>query len=77
MNHTGGNTLAGPAKLEDFDQKSGNLLEQALFNHRLVVVAICAVITLVLGWQASHLKLNASFEKTIPTGQPYIANFLA
>ena len=77
MNHSGGNTLAGPAKLEDFDQKSGNLLEQALFNHRQIVVAICAVVTLVLGWQASHLKLNASFEKTIPTGQPYIANFLA
>jgi hypothetical protein len=77
MSHVGGSTLAGPAKLEDFDQKSGNLLEQALFNHRLVVVAICAVVTLVLGWQASHLKLNASFEKTIPTGQPYIANFLA
>jgi hypothetical protein len=77
VNHSSGNTLAGPAKLEDFDQKSGNLLEQALFNHRLVVVAICAVITLVLGWQASHLKLNASFEKTIPIGQPYIANFLA
>jgi predicted RND superfamily exporter protein len=69
--------LAGPAKLEDFDQKSGNALEQALFNHRQIVVAICAVVTLVLGWQASHLRLNASFEKTIPTGQPYIANFLA
>ena len=60
-----------------FDPRSGSLIERALFNHRGVVLALCALITLLLGWQATRLQLNASFEKTIPTGHPYIQNFLA
>jgi uncharacterized protein len=31
----------------------------------------------VLGWQASKLTLNASFEKTIPASHPYIQNYKA
>ena len=34
------------------------------------------VATVLLGWQAGKLQLNASFEKTIPTAHPYIANYL-
>jgi predicted RND superfamily exporter protein len=60
-----------------FDPRSGSLVERALFNHRAIVVLLCALITLLLGWQASRLQLNASFEKTIPTSHPYIQNFLA
>ncbi|WP_422202318.1 efflux RND transporter permease subunit [Aquabacterium sp.] len=48
-----------------------------LFNNRLVVVLVCALVTAVLGWQATRLELNASFEKTIPTGHPYIQNYLS
>ncbi len=62
--------------LEEFDRKSGNIIERSLFNNRLLVVAICVVVTVVLGFFASKLRLNASFEKTIPTSQPYIANYL-
>ena len=65
------------ARLEDFDTASGSLPERAFFNHRRWVMAACLLITLLLGWQATHLRLNASFEKTIPTGHPYIANYLA
>ncbi|MEO8524336.1 MAG: MMPL family transporter, partial [Caldimonas sp.] len=61
---------------EDFDPNSGSLVERALFNHRAFVLALCTVVTLVLGWQASRLALNASFEKTIPTGHPYVATAL-
>jgi len=60
-----------------FDPRSGSLIERALFNHRAVVVLLCALVTLLLGWQATRLQLNASFEKTIPTSHPYIQNFLA
>ena len=73
-------TLATPTQgvsLAQFDPRSGSLVERALFNHRLLVIVLCAVVTLLLGWQATRLQLNASFEKTIPTGHPYIANFLA
>jgi predicted RND superfamily exporter protein len=64
------------ARLEDFDQRSGNLVERAFFNHRPLVMLICLLMTLVLGWQATKLNLNASFEKMIPVGHPYIANYL-
>jgi predicted RND superfamily exporter protein len=62
--------------LASFDPQSGSLLERMLFNHRLIVVLLCAIVTGLLGYQASKLRLNASFEKTIPTGHPYIANYL-
>lgn len=64
-------------RLEDFDTRSGTLLERVFFNHRPWVMAVCVLLTLLLGWQATKLRLNASFEKTIPTGHPYIVNYLA
>jgi predicted RND superfamily exporter protein len=63
-------------ELADFDTTSGTLVERMLFNHRGVVVAVCALVTLLLGYEMTKLRLNASFEKSIPTGHPYIANYL-
>ncbi|WP_395700165.1 RND family transporter [Aquabacterium sp.] len=60
-----------------FDPRSGSLIERALFNHRGIVLWLCALVTVLLGWQATRLQLNASFEKTIPASHPYIRNFLA
>ena len=65
------------ARLEDFDTASGSLAERAFFNHRPWVMALSLLLTLLLGWQAAGLRLNASFEKTLPTAHPYIANYLA
>ncbi|WAG81331.1 MMPL family transporter [Metapseudomonas furukawaii] len=68
-----------PTPLPDsgpFDPRSGSLVERALFNHRHWVLLLCLVTTVLLGWQSSRLELNASFEKMIPTGHPYIANYL-
>ncbi|MFJ7797118.1 RND family transporter [Pseudomonas sp. NPDC096950] len=64
-------------RLEEFDSQSGSWSERAIFNHRPWVVLFCLVLTLVLGVQATRIGLNASFEKTIPTGHPYISNYLA
>lgn len=64
------------AHLEDFDTHSGSLLERSLFNHRIIVVVLCLLLTGFLGYQASKLRLNASFERMIPTKHPYIANYL-
>ena len=48
-----------------------------MFNNRLAMVVVCALITLALGFvAATRLTLNASFEKMIPQGQPYIKNYL-
>lgn len=67
----------GVMSLAEFDTRSGSWLERTLFNRRWWVVALCALLTAVLGWQATRLELNASFEKTIPGSHPYIVNFLA
>ncbi|MCL4181915.1 MAG: MMPL family transporter [Burkholderiaceae bacterium] len=65
------------SSLDRFDRSSGNRLERLLFNHRVLVVGACVVLTLVLGLAATQLRLNASFLKTIPTGHPFIVNYLA
>ncbi|WP_280154381.1 MMPL family transporter [Piscinibacter sp. XHJ-5] len=65
------------SRLEDFDTASGSAPERLLFNHRPWVLLLCLVLTALFGWQALKLQLNASFEKTIPTRHPYIANYLA
>lgn len=59
-----------------FDPGSGSIIERALFNYRRVVVALCLLVTAILGWQATKLELNASFEKSIPTHHPYIETYL-
>ncbi|SDP62029.1 hypothetical protein SAMN05216303_105356 [Rhodoferax sp. OV413] len=62
---------------QDFDPRSGSLVERALFNHRGVVLLVCAMVTVLLGWSALRLQFNASYEKTIPQSHPYIANWMA
>lgn len=39
-------------RVSDFDPKSGTVLEQLLFGHRLIILGVCAVITLLLGFSA-------------------------
>jgi len=63
--------------LQDFDRKSGNWLERLIFNNRLTVTVVCVVVTLLLGYQATKLIFNASFEKMLPQSHPYIKNYLA
>lgn len=62
--------------LASFDRNSGSRVERALFNHRGIVVLLCLLVTLFLGWQATKLQLSASFEKTIPTSHPFVVNYL-
>ncbi|MNF23129.1 MMPL family protein [compost metagenome] len=60
----------------DFDSRSGNRLERLLFNNRLPIVFICAVLTIVFALQASKLVVNAGFENLIPQSHPFIRNYL-
>ncbi len=64
-------------ELGDFNRASGSVVERALFNHRAWIVLMCLLVTAVLGWQATKLRLSASFEKTIPAQHPFIVNFLS
>jgi hypothetical protein len=63
--------------LKDFDLKSGNRLERLIFNNRVAVMLACLVVTLVLGYLAVQVSLNASYEKMLPVGHPYIQNYAA
>src|ERR1700692_1863836 len=61
-----------------FDSKSGNVLERLVFNHRLALILVCAVLSVFFGFKvATGLQINASFEKMIPQSSPYIRNYLA
>jgi len=59
----------------NFDINSGNLIERVVFNHRWVFVLISVVLTVVLGWRAWHLEVNASFERMMPDSHQYIRNY--
>ncbi len=63
--------------LKDFDLNSGIKLERLIFNNRLIVMLACLVVTLVLGYSAVSVSLNASYAKMLPIGHPYIQNFIA
>jgi predicted RND superfamily exporter protein len=63
------------ADLKDFDRNSGSLLERLVFNSRPIVLILCAIITLVLGYQATKIELKAGFEKMLPQNHPYIVNY--
>lgn len=60
---------------DGFDAQSGSRTERLFFNNRLLVIALCALATLLLGYQATRLQLAASFERMLPTDHPYVENF--
>ncbi len=51
-------------------------LEKFLFRQRTLVIGIFAVITLVLGYQATQIQLDASFNKNIPLNHEYMKTYV-
>jgi predicted RND superfamily exporter protein len=64
------------AAASSFDPGSGSKLERLIFGHRPIIVAVVIVITVVLGWQASRIELEARFEATIPRTHPFIVELM-
>ncbi|NPA25346.1 MAG: RND family transporter [Deltaproteobacteria bacterium] len=52
------------------------LVEKFIFRFRAPILIFLAVASIFLGYQALHMKLEASFEKMIPTYHPFIQNYL-
>ena len=77
MAHATQSDLPVISNLSQFDEQSGNFLERLVFNHRQWVLVLCALITLVLGFQATKIKLQAGFEKTLPKAHQYVLNYQA
>jgi uncharacterized protein len=55
-----------------FAQAFVRLTEPMIFGRRGITLSVVAIITVLLGWQATHLKIDAGFEKQIPLQHPYI-----
>jgi len=58
------------------DQERPPLAERVLFENRIPVIVIFALLTAFFGSQAVQIEPDASFEKMIPTSHPYIQNYL-
>ncbi len=63
------------AGIAPFDPRSGGVAERVLFRFRLLIVLLCLLASVLLGWQAQHLRLSAAFESMIPVDHPYIENY--
>ncbi len=55
-----------------FAQAFVRLTEPLIFSRRKLTLTVLAVITVFLGWQATHLRLDTGFDKQLPLGHPYI-----
>jgi len=53
-----------------------SVIEKFIFKFRTALVIVFAIATVFLGYEATHLRLEASFEKMIPTYHPFINNYL-
>ncbi len=51
-------------------------LESSVFGHRPVVIGLFGVATLFMAWSASHLRVDAGFQKNLPHAHPYMETFL-
>ncbi|MFY8349375.1 efflux RND transporter permease subunit [Pseudoalteromonas sp. SSM20] len=51
-------------------------IETSLFRHRLAVLFIFIAATVFLGFQATQIKLDASFNKNIPLNHEYMQTYL-
>ena len=50
-------------------------IEEIIFRHRHLTLALFGIATLVLGWFALHTRVDASFAKQLPVDHEYIRNF--
>nr|VFK80134.1 MAG: hypothetical protein BECKSD772D_GA0070982_10878 [Candidatus Kentron sp. SD] len=51
-------------------------IENAIFGHRAVVIALFLAITLLLGYSLTNLKVDAGFNKMLPLTHEYMQPFL-
>jgi predicted RND superfamily exporter protein len=75
-NDPSADTMPVVPDVEDFDRCSGNRLERLIFNNRALILLLCAAVSLFLGYQASTLRANASYEGMFPASHPYMRNYL-
>lgn len=65
------------ASSSSFNVGDSSFLERLLFENRGIILLLCLLVTVFLGYQARNLGLNASYKSVIPHDHPYIQNYLA
>ena len=50
--------------------------EPLIFGRRVLLLALLALATLWLGWQATQITVDAGFQKQLPLDHPYIETYL-
>lgn len=51
-------------------------IELIVFKGRVLILALLAIFTVVMGYYATHLKMEAGFLKQVPTQHEYVQTFL-
>jgi len=52
------------------------VLEKVLFQFKKTWLLIAFLVTVFLGWQATHLQVDASFAKLLPQNHPFMSTFI-
>lgn len=60
-----------------FFKRFESMLEGVVFGFRKPFLLGFLLLTLILAWQASNLRPEASFENMVPSSHPYIQNYLS
>jgi len=55
---------------------SGSVAERLIFSNRPVILGLFLLLTVFLGFNASQIKPDASFERLIPLEHPFIINMM-
>jgi len=58
------------------DSQISRRLESLFFDHRLAVIIVFVVITVLMGWLATRLRIDAGFTKMLPLQHPYMKTFV-
>ncbi len=70
--------MSNPLLIDDVDQFLTRRLKQLeffCFRFRLPILVLLALFTVVMGFFASQLRMDAGFEKQMPSGHEYIETF--
>lgn len=52
------------------------MADKLIFGQRALLLVLFAIITVVMGWYASQLRVDAGFKKQIPLGHEYMRTFV-
>ena len=59
---------------EQHSQESPSILERIIFNNRLLILLICVMLTVFLGYRATSVKPDTRLEKLVPSTHEYVLN---